>query len=274
MENYEKSCWLKILITRSYLCMICVFLDLLYIRYRSIYIKQTHTCCIFEHNIIHLTSTLLRTSPKHRTLSSWSNGRVSATHWSCASWRVKYLKFSADEPRHSPIVFVRKIPHDARHENQWGLARHELYIRLRGSTPNSLFSLWKGLCKEKKSKHLKDLRVFFHARQGFPQLCAGKQTCPTRQCHPMAISTTWHEHVHPAAARLFRMLPLVPFNGRQTMINCTCIQLLIKHSNIKTPKKIPWIILSLFFAWGTGEQRCWRWYTLSLMLAFFSLHKA
>ena len=86
--------------------MICVFLDLLYIRYRSIYIKQTHTCCIFEHNIIHLTSTLLRTSPKHRTLSSWSNGRVSATHWSCASWRVKYLKFSADEPRHSPTRFL------------------------------------------------------------------------------------------------------------------------------------------------------------------------
>ena len=43
------------------------------------------------------------------------------------------------------------------------------------------------------------------------------------------------KHVPPAAARLFRMLPLVPFNGRQTMTNCTCIQLLIKHSNIKTP---------------------------------------
>lgn len=171
-----------------------------------------------------------------------------------------------------------------------------IYIILRGSTPNSLFSLWKRPLQRKKtangswenpsppstppghnprchpvdgegiwtpnkyavliclkhqnlrryfeslgtllkSKHLKDFRFFFMPGkfQGFSQLCAGKQTCPTRQCpSPRHVYTC--KHVPPAAARLFRMLPLVPFNGRQTMINCTCIQLVIKHSNIKTPK--------------------------------------
>ena len=85
------------------------------------------------------------------------------------------------------------------------------------------------------NQNMLKISVFFHARQGFSQLCAGKQTCPTRQCpSPRHVYTC--KHVPPAPARLFRMLPLVPFNGLQTMINCTCIQLVIKDSNIKTPK--------------------------------------
>ena len=75
------------------------------------------------------------------------------------------------------------------------------------------------------NQNILKISVFFHARQGFSQLCAGKQTCPTRQCpSPRHVYTCKHV---PPAARLFRMLLLVPFNGRQTfqtMINCICIQ--------------------------------------------------
>lgn len=257
----------------------------------DLYTLCTHTCCIFvissiSHRREASQPSMWTVVQTHRTLSSWCNGRVSATHWSCASWRVKYLKFSADEPRHSPIVFVGKIPHDTRHANQWVLARHELYVYIsywRVQLQTAFFLYGKGLCKEKNSQwilgkpftpfhttwtqskvppcwwgryldtqqicrfnmpktpkpqemfwkfrdfswnqNILKISVFFHARQGFSQLCAGKQTCPTRQCpSPRHVYTCKHV---PPAARLFRMLPLVPFNGRQTfqtMINCICIQ--------------------------------------------------
>ena len=150
--NYENSCWLKILITRSYLYYdMCILGPSLYIRYRSIiYMNKTRTCCIFGHIISSISHqrcfpavvferSSKPTGPCHHGPTAECQLRTEVVHlgeWS--TW--SFLRTNHD----SPIVFVRKIPHDTRHENQW------VHSGMRRSTPNSLFSLWKGLCKEKK----------------------------------------------------------------------------------------------------------------------------